>query len=50
MTSGEQPAPGTIAWWDLTVPDAALVRDFYSAVAGWEAEPVDMGDYSDFAM
>jgi uncharacterized protein len=49
MATGPQPAPGTIGW-DLTVPNAAVVRDFYSAVAGWRAEPVDMGDYSNFAM
>jgi predicted enzyme related to lactoylglutathione lyase len=28
-------APGTIAWTDLTVPDAEKVRDFYAAVVGW---------------
>ncbi|MCI0354545.1 MAG: VOC family protein [Acidobacteria bacterium] len=41
---------GQIAWRDLTVPDAAAVRDFYSGVVGWRAEPVDMGGYSDFNM
>jgi predicted enzyme related to lactoylglutathione lyase len=30
------PAPGAIAWCDLTVPDARKVRDFYAAVAGWK--------------
>jgi hypothetical protein len=35
---------------DLTVPDAAPVRDFYAAVLGWRPEPVDMGGYSDFTM
>lgn len=43
-------AAGTIAWHDLTVPDANAVRDFYAAVAGWKPEPVDMGGYSDFNM
>lgn len=42
--------PGAIGWIDLTVPDAPQVRDFYAAVAGWRAEPVDMGEYADFAM
>ncbi|MGH9556791.1 MAG: VOC family protein [Terriglobales bacterium] len=41
---------GQIAWRDLTVPDAAKVRDFYCSVVGWRAEPVDMGGYSDFNM
>lgn len=42
--------PGTIGWHDLTVRDAAGLRDFYAAVAGWTPEPVEMGDYSDFNM
>jgi predicted enzyme related to lactoylglutathione lyase len=42
--------PGTIVWTDLTVSDAERVRDFYSAVVGWQPEPVDMGAYSDFNM
>jgi predicted enzyme related to lactoylglutathione lyase len=44
------PAPGTIGWTDLTVPDAAAVRDFYQAVVGWTAGEVDRGGYADFAM
>jgi predicted enzyme related to lactoylglutathione lyase len=39
-----------MAWADLTVRDATKVRDFYSAVVGWEAVPVPMGGYSDFQM
>ena len=42
--------PGTIAWTDLTVPDAERVRDFYQAVVGWTAHAVDMGGYADNAM
>jgi len=41
---------GTIGWTDLTIEDAEGVRDFYSAVVGWEAQGVDMGGYADFAM
>lgn len=41
---------GTIGWHDLSVDDAEAVRDFYSQVVGWEPAPVDMGDYSDYAM
>ncbi len=44
------PRPGTIAWLDLTVPDAARVRDFYVQVAGWNATGVDMGGYEDYVM
>jgi predicted enzyme related to lactoylglutathione lyase len=46
----EKPRVGTIAWTDLTVPDAATVRDFYAKVVGWHHEPVDMGGYDDFNM
>lgn len=45
-----KPEPGTIGWADLTVPDAAAVRDFYRAVVGWESSEVDMGDYCDYGV
>lgn len=48
--SETEPKPGSIAWHDLTVPDAASVRDFYREVVGWEPEGVDMGGYEDFQM
>lgn len=41
---------GVIRWADLTVPEAEPVRDFYRAVVGWEAEPVEMGGYNDWNM
>ncbi len=41
---------GTVVWQDLTVPDAETVRDFYSAVVGWQSEAVDMGGYDDYNM
>ena len=41
---------GTIAWTDLSVPDAEGIREFYSKVVGWTSDPVPMGDYSDFNM
>lgn len=46
------PAPtlGKIVWADLTVPDAAPVRDFYVAVAGWSTIAVPMGGYDDYGM
>lgn len=41
---------GKIGWIDMTVGDAASLRDFYAAVVGWKAEDVSMGEYSDFNM
>lgn len=43
-------SPGSVGWRDLTVDDAPRVRDFYAAVAGWTAVPIDMGGYDDYAM
>jgi uncharacterized protein len=43
-------APGSIGWVDLTVPDAAAIRDFYTRVTGWTASPVAMGTYHDYGM
>lgn len=48
--SNESENLGTIAWLDLTVPNADQVRDFYVSVAGWKPEPVAMGDYNDYNM
>ncbi|MEM1179088.1 MAG: VOC family protein [Acidobacteriota bacterium] len=43
---------GTIAWLDLTVPNATEIRDFYCQVIGWSAEDVAMTDgdepYADY--
>lgn len=44
------PKPGTVSWFDLTVSNADAVKDFYSAVAGWNSMPVNMGGYSDYCM
>ena len=41
---------GSVGWFDLTVPDAEKVRDFYGQVVGWDSEATDMGDYEDFCM
>lgn len=41
---------GRIGWHDLTVPDAASVRDFYQDVVGWKSDDFDMGGYSDYVM
>lgn len=44
------PEPGSIAWVDLTIPDAAALRTFYQHVVGWEPSDVPMGDYQDYCM
>ena len=45
---------GHIAWFDLTVPNAAATRDFYRKVVGWSVEDVGMKDegeaYADYSM
>ena len=41
---------GTIGWIDMTVQNASELRDFYTAVVGWDVEDTRMGDYSDFTM
>jgi hypothetical protein len=45
-----KPDYGSIGWIDLTCDNADEVRDFYSAVIGWEAASVEMGDYEDYCM
>lgn len=47
---GDGPALGTVGWLDLTVDNAAEVRDFYAAVAGWSFEAHPMGEYEDYVM
>lgn len=42
--------PRKVAWVDLTVADADRIRDFYSAVIGWQSRPLDMGGYHDYNM
>lgn len=50
MSNDAKPAPGSIVWTDLTVQDAAELRDFYGEVVGWKPADVAMGDYNDFSM
>ena len=39
---------GKFLWIDLTVPEAENIRDFYSAVVGWNWETVAVEDYHDY--
>lgn len=50
MSNKEKPEVGSITWFDLTVPDAEKLKDFYGKVVGWKAAPVSMGDYNDYNM
>lgn len=52
MSEQQKPEVGSLSWFDLTIPNAEEVRDFYSKVIGWKSEPVPMerGKYSDFNM
>ena len=45
-----EPKMGSVGWIDLTVADAAEVRDFDAQVAGWAPSPVPMGGYVDYTM
>ena len=47
----DTPQPGLVGWVDLTVDNAADLRDFYRAVIGWEYREVQMEEgYADYAM
>jgi len=46
----DQTEIGKIGWIDMTVADASGIRDFYTAVTGWQFQEVSMGDYADYAM
>ena len=52
MSNQEKPEIGSVSWFDLTVPNAEDVKDFYSKVIGWKPEPVSMakGEYEDYNM
>ena len=50
MSAVEKPEIGAVGWFDLTVPDAEGIRDFYERVVGWTYQGHDMGDYEDYVM
>lgn len=50
MSAPLPPPLGTPAWFDLTVPDADRLRDFYASVVGWTPSPINMDGYSDYVM
>ena len=52
MNEQAKPEVGSLGWFDLTVPNAEEVKDFYSKVVGWKYEPVPMAnnEYHDYNM
>jgi len=50
MSESQEHQAGRITWFDLTAPNAAELRDFYSQVVGWSTSEVEMGGYSDYCM
>ena len=50
MSEGIKNEIGSISWVDLTIENADEVKDFYSSVTGWKAEPLSMGEYNDYVM
>lgn len=50
MSEPPNQPPGSISWVDLTVENADNLKDFYSAVTGWQTIAIDMGGYSDYCM
>jgi predicted enzyme related to lactoylglutathione lyase len=50
MSTDNVPEIGSVGWKDLTVNDAEQIKTFYESVTGWKAEPLSMGDYSDYIM
>ncbi|MFN0093892.1 MAG: VOC family protein [Dehalococcoidia bacterium] len=46
----ERPRPGSMGWAELHTTFANEAKDFYSFVADWSAEAVDMGDHVDYSM
>ena len=50
MSEQERKPIGAIVGFDLSVPNADEVRDFYAAVVGWTPDPFDMGGYADYFM
>ena len=39
---------GKIEWFDLTVENASIIKDFYCSVIGWSSTELDIGTYSDY--
>jgi predicted enzyme related to lactoylglutathione lyase len=44
------PRTGLIKWADLTVDNPEAVKNFYSAVLGWESKAFEMDNRTDYVM
>ena len=43
---GAVTAPGTLCWTELTTPDVAGAKSFYSDALGWETDDQPMGEFT----
>ncbi|MFN0149545.1 MAG: VOC family protein [bacterium] len=50
MSESKDLEVGSIGWFDLAVPNATEVRNFYKKVVGWKSSDVAMGGYNDYCM
>jgi len=50
ILSSDKPNVGSIAWFDLTIPDAERIKEFYEEGIRWTIEPVAMGDDENFSI
>jgi hypothetical protein len=50
MGERTQYTPGTFSWTDLTTPDQDGSKAFYTALFGWEAQDIPMGDDGVYSM
>jgi hypothetical protein len=50
MSEHNRPVIGGIVHFDLTVDDAPGVRDFYTAVVGWDVDAMPMEGYDDYIL
>lgn len=50
MDNFTPPSIGTMVSIENTSDNADEVRDYYSAVLGWNVHPISMGEYDDYVM
>ncbi|HXW59558.1 MAG TPA: VOC family protein [Solirubrobacteraceae bacterium] len=50
MAERSEYAPGTFSWADLATTDQPAAKAFYSALFGWEAEDMPVGDGVSYSM
>jgi hypothetical protein len=50
MSERSSYTPGTFCWTDLTTPDRGAAKAFYSALFGWVAEDIPVGEDAYYSM